>query len=338
MGVTHVTTSPYHPQTNGACERVNSTLVVYIRAFCEMDAEHWYKYLGAAIYAYNTAYQTSLAATPYFLMFGRDPVDSCDLLFEEMCDLRDEEPKVTVSEWSHRLEVARHVAQTHLVAAQDKMAEAANVNRKHGNEIAVGSWVYLRPTLERQPKLATFGAGLFCVERRNGNYLELVDLEGAKRQASISDVVLIRQPPPGHVIMDPYQRVRALLHKSVTLGESAPFSIAPMEIEHDDDTEVDTPTVLDESYDPFEVEGSRTRIAVVPKGKEELLPWEFSDKDTGVSDEFPKDVQKDSDTAEEAFEIERILKHSIDKGVMRLKCAVLGLGPRMTCGMMKGVC
>ena len=341
MGVTHVTTAPYHPQTNGLVERINSTLVTYLRAFCERDPDNWFRYLGAAVFAYNTAFQTSLAATPYFLMFGRDPVDSCDLLLEDMSGLREEEPKVSVTEWSHRLEVARHVAQEHLVAAQDRMTNAANVNRRQGNEIAVGSWVYLRPTLERQPKLATFGAGLFCVEKRQGNYLELVDLEGARRQANIADVVLIRQPPVGHAIMDPYQRVRALLHKCVTIGESVPRAGVEMEMEHEDEVSFDPPSELDESYDPFEENRPRGPLPN-PKDKEEQSSWEFAaeTKTMEGSGNSASSILKDKkdfalseqdeklgDAEEEIFVIERILKHSVDKGVLRLKVRFVGYGP-----------
>jgi len=195
--------------------------------------------------------------------------------------------------------------------------------------------------LERQPKLATFGAGLFCVEKRQGNFLELVDLEGARRQANIADVVLIRQPPVGHAIMDPYQRVRALLHKSVTVGESVPRAGAEMEMEHEDEVHFDPPSELDESYDPFEENRPRGPLPN-SKDKEEQSSWEFAaeaktmEGSGNSASSIPKDKkdfalskqdEKLGDAEEEVFVIERILKHSVDKGVLRFKVRFVGYGP-----------
>jgi transposase InsO family protein len=78
MGAKHITISPYHLQTNGVTERLNSTLLQYLRVMTEGHAADWANYLGAVQYAYNTAYQTALGATPYLLMYGRHPVDAVD--------------------------------------------------------------------------------------------------------------------------------------------------------------------------------------------------------------------------------------------------------------------
>ena len=63
------TTRPYHPQTNGLCERVNQT--VKIRAAKE-EAE-WDTILHEIAFSINTQPQASTKFTPFFLMFGRHP-------------------------------------------------------------------------------------------------------------------------------------------------------------------------------------------------------------------------------------------------------------------------
>jgi hypothetical protein len=210
MGVRHVATSPYHPETNGATERLNSTLLPYLRSFAEHDPDHWFWYLGAAQFAYNTSFQTSLAATPYFLLYGRDPVDTVDQTVEAL--LGEDQPQPTLDQWSQRLETARHLAQRHLIAVQEASAARQNRSRHEAVDIQEGAWVFVKHRQERKAKLDAFGVGLYQVVNRRGNALDLRSQDGDERKANISDVTLIRNPPEG-CVMDPYQILRALLHQ-----------------------------------------------------------------------------------------------------------------------------
>ena len=66
-------TTPYHPQGNGICERVNGTLISGLR---RLQAPHknieWDVLLPRVVFAYNTAIHTSTGFTPHRLMFGDD--------------------------------------------------------------------------------------------------------------------------------------------------------------------------------------------------------------------------------------------------------------------------
>ena len=44
--------APYHPATNGAVERANSTLVSILRKMASSDPLHWPQYLDSALLAY----------------------------------------------------------------------------------------------------------------------------------------------------------------------------------------------------------------------------------------------------------------------------------------------
>ncbi|OWY90759.1 Gag-pol Polyprotein [Phytophthora megakarya] len=63
LGIKKLFGSAYHPQTQGLMERFNGT--------CYTD---WDVYLPRVLIAYRTAYHEALVDTPFFSLYGRDPV------------------------------------------------------------------------------------------------------------------------------------------------------------------------------------------------------------------------------------------------------------------------
>ena len=81
LGVTKIRMLPYHPQTNGAIERVHQTLR---RMIAKMDPEKrakWPSHLGPILIAYNVTRSLITGYSPYFLIFGHRPRLPVALLF-----------------------------------------------------------------------------------------------------------------------------------------------------------------------------------------------------------------------------------------------------------------
>jgi hypothetical protein len=72
MGVSRLVTSGYHPQTNGLVERFNHTIVQILRTLCDIRSENWPEYVQTAVFAYNTSIQTTLAESPFYIVYGRE--------------------------------------------------------------------------------------------------------------------------------------------------------------------------------------------------------------------------------------------------------------------------
>ena len=73
MGMTKVQTSPYHLQTNGQCERFNSTLTNMLGTLPKEKKSEWKNHIGMLVHMYNCTWNSATAVNPYFLMFGRQP-------------------------------------------------------------------------------------------------------------------------------------------------------------------------------------------------------------------------------------------------------------------------
>ncbi|VDO44347.1 unnamed protein product, partial [Heligmosomoides polygyrus] len=69
--------TPYHHEGNGACERIFATFHPMLRAYINANQTDWDKYVAACAFMYNTTNNT-----PFFIMFGKDPVFNIDLVIK----------------------------------------------------------------------------------------------------------------------------------------------------------------------------------------------------------------------------------------------------------------
>jgi hypothetical protein len=74
-------TTPYHPQTNGQCERFNHTLINMIGTLKEDKKADWKAHITHLVHAYNCTRNHATGFSPYFLMFGRQPRLPVDVSF-----------------------------------------------------------------------------------------------------------------------------------------------------------------------------------------------------------------------------------------------------------------
>ena len=73
MGTQKLQTSPYHLQTNGQCERFNSTLTGMLWTLSPEQKSDWKSSTGALVHAYNCTRNSATGFSPYFLMYHWQP-------------------------------------------------------------------------------------------------------------------------------------------------------------------------------------------------------------------------------------------------------------------------
>ncbi|KAK6047317.1 hypothetical protein COOONC_15178 [Cooperia oncophora] len=70
----HRCATPYHSMGNGATERTFRTFEVMLSKFINLKQEDWDLFLPCVTFCYNTTINEATGESPYFLLFGRDPI------------------------------------------------------------------------------------------------------------------------------------------------------------------------------------------------------------------------------------------------------------------------
>jgi transposase InsO family protein len=73
-GYKHILITPYHPQSNGRCERYNQTLKAMLNDTVEDNESNWERFVSKCAFAYNTSKQASTKFSPLYLMYWRNPI------------------------------------------------------------------------------------------------------------------------------------------------------------------------------------------------------------------------------------------------------------------------
>ena len=74
LEVNQLRSSPYHTMCNGAVENVNKTICDMLASFVCEDPTLWDEYLPFIVFAYNSSTHISLKETPFYLLYGHDPI------------------------------------------------------------------------------------------------------------------------------------------------------------------------------------------------------------------------------------------------------------------------
>ena len=82
LGTTQRTSTPYHPQANGLCERFNGTLKSMIEKVTQENPTDWDAVIPYLLFAYREVPQSSTGYAPFELMLGRKVRGPMDLIYD----------------------------------------------------------------------------------------------------------------------------------------------------------------------------------------------------------------------------------------------------------------
>ena len=138
MGTTLAMSSGFHPQTDGQTERANRTVEEIMRAYVGRRHNDWDKRLSMVEFVYNNAVHSSTGFTPFYLCYGRHPVNPANLLAGA------ETRNVAAEDWMETLSQDLLQAGENLQRAQERQKQYADKKRrplelKSGDEVLLST-------------------------------------------------------------------------------------------------------------------------------------------------------------------------------------------------------
>ena len=143
----HVFATAEHPQTSGLVERVNRTMTLALAAYVNVEHDDWDRHLPAAIFAINTARQSTTEISPFQLVYGRLPFTTLENEFP----WPKERPE-PVNAFLSRVEEMRNAARLNIIEKQEKVKRLVNLRRRVVKDLYPGELVLVRRKLKKKGK------------------------------------------------------------------------------------------------------------------------------------------------------------------------------------------
>ena len=152
LDIKHTTTTPAHPQCNAQVETFNKTVAKYFASFVDETTLDWEIYVPALMFAYNTSYHSTIATTPFELLYGMRPRTPA---FPSGDIQRKFYGETFATERLQTLQKARQLARQHIDTNQAKYKEQHDKkSRPHDFSIGQRVWYTQTDFLKKNKKLA----------------------------------------------------------------------------------------------------------------------------------------------------------------------------------------
>lgn len=144
LGIQQLSSTAFHPQTDGQTERVNRVLEDLLRHFTNAEQTNWDTLLPMVEFAINNSKHASSGFTPFYLNYGVHPKTPLSIQLPSVEDAPVSDlgaPAVT--KFVADLQAALGKAKTLLQAAQDRQKACADKRRSPDPDFAVGQEILL---------------------------------------------------------------------------------------------------------------------------------------------------------------------------------------------------
>jgi hypothetical protein len=269
------TTTSYHPQANGQCERFNRTMSGMLAKYIDDEQSTWEKYVSTCVLEYNCSKHSTTRESPYFMVFEQEPRLPLDLALSQ-------EEKEMIVENDPRIKERIAKAIVRIKESQKQSKERYDQNRTD-EKFKVGEFVLWRqqPTTNKElgehKKLMSPWRGPVCIARDLGeNKYVIVDDESASKIINVRNLKKYRERPKWMQSDIPAIGEAA---KPVEGGANIPRE--PNEIERPVLAEIIIQETAETNDDPNQVRRSNRQKEMFKPRKGDLIDLRFADENDG---------------------------------------------------------
>ena len=244
----HSPTTAYHPQTDGQTERTIGSLKRIIGKLVK-EVDEWDIQLPYALFAYRTAVHETTKETPFFLMFGRDPVLPSDMFMNKWVSKHKGIEQYT-AEIVKRFEAARRRVKEETMKNKERMKERYD-KKVGGVAPEIGNLVWLdKPERKKGEtrKLSNVWKGPYRVIDKTENTIEIVNVRNGNDRRNVN----IDRIKPAMV------RVGEIIPDDIEIPEEEEYDPLLMNSEEEEEEEEERDWETDEENETMREERMKT--------------------------------------------------------------------------------
>lgn len=176
----HKFTSAFHPRTNGKCERLNGIIKAMLRKYVHGAIHIWDQFVDTALFAARIRHHRSTGFSPFFLVYGREPVIPGDYIRPYFGKTVAQDPRTVAEHTARELEElgqTRAAAEKRMqvVQEQDKSRWDALVDKL---DFEIGDHVLLRNEQKFGLEYNWFGPFIIVDKNEEQHIFKLVSVAG----------------------------------------------------------------------------------------------------------------------------------------------------------------
>ncbi|XP_066987487.1 uncharacterized protein [Macrobrachium rosenbergii] len=193
FNIHNVYASAYHPQTNGALERVHQTIKNLLRKYMEETAQSWDENLDLLMYMLRSVPNDSTGVSPFELMFGRKPRTTLSMVKENFIHNKEEDTTTLLAymkELKEKFLSMYNFANENLLISQEKMSNLYNRKTKL-REFNIGDQVLVYHPIPGAPLREKF-MGPYTIASRPSKLNYIISTPDRRRPTQMVHVNLIK--------------------------------------------------------------------------------------------------------------------------------------------------
>ena len=192
LGITQITSSAYHPQSQGVLERYHQTLKSMIRKFCHDRQDDWDKGVDFLLFATRETPCEGTGFSPFELVFGHDVRGPLKFIKEKFLSPEPEsETNILdyVSDVKERMYAARDIAQANLAQSQKLMKTRFDKDSRD-RTFDPGDQVLVLLPIQGEPLRAKF-SGPYQIEKKLNSVNYVVKTPDRKKSRRVCHVNML---------------------------------------------------------------------------------------------------------------------------------------------------
>lgn len=218
--VGQIRTSPYHPETNGACEKFNGTIKNMITAVCDQYKTDWDTVLPWVLFAYREVPVQTLGCSPFELLFGRTASGPLSLLKRELLNTTElNTAKKSVVEFildvRDKIKTSLNVANAYAMVQRDK-AKTWYDRRARMRKFEIGDKVLVLLPIYDKPLEAKY-VGPYTIVEKLGAVDYVIATPDRRKVRRVCHVNLLKPYFERHAVTPPTPSVLLTCPENINL-------------------------------------------------------------------------------------------------------------------------